>query len=147
MLPPAPRYGEAALADVGPSILASLGVAGESNVLSLADTPRAVLFVVDGLGWVQLRAHADAAPYLSSMQGRPLTAGFPSTTVTSLASIGTGLPPGEHGLTGYTTYMADADAVVNWLAWRSVGPGVDLRDQLVPEVVQPAPTVWERADS
>jgi hypothetical protein len=146
MLPPAPRYGEASLADVGPSLLASLGVAGESNVLSLPDTARAVLFVVDGLGWTGLKAHADAAPYLSSMNGRVLTAGFPSTTVTSLASLGTGLPPGQHGLTGYTTYMADIGAVVNWLAWRSVGEGADLRDRLVPEVVQPQPTVWERAD-
>src|SRR3954468_2461541 len=120
MLPPAPRYGEASLADVGPSLLASLGVGGESNVLSLPDTARAVLFVVDGLGWTGLKAHADAAPYLSSMNGRVLTAGFPSTTVTSLASLGTGLPPGQHGLTGYTTYMADIGAVVNWLAWRSV---------------------------
>ena len=146
-LPPAPRYGEAALADVGPSLLASLGVANEPNVLGLADMARAVLFVVDGLGWTQLRAHPDAAPYLSSIDGRPLTAGFPSTTVTSLASLGTGLPPGEHGLTGYTTYMAEAQAVVNWLAWRSVGSGVDMREELVPEVVQPQPTVWERADA
>jgi hypothetical protein len=146
MLPPAPRYGEAALSDVGPSLLASLGVAGEPNPLSLADTARAVLFVVDGLGWTQLQAHADAAPYLSSMNGRPLTAGFPSTTVTSLASIGTGLTPGEHGLTGYTTYLAAEGVVVNWLAWRSVGEGADLRDRVVPEVLQPQPTVWERAD-
>jgi hypothetical protein len=43
--------------------------------------------------------------------------------------------------------MADAGAVVNWLAWRSVGEGTDLRDRLVPEVVQPQPTVWERADA
>jgi hypothetical protein len=147
MLPPAPRYGEAALADVGPSLLAALGVAGEPNALALADTARAVLFVVDGLGWTGLQAHGDAAPYLSSMNGRALTAGFPSTTVTSLASIGTGLPPGQHGLTGYTTYMADEAAVVNWLAWRSVGEGADLRDRLVPEVVQPQPTIWERADA
>jgi len=147
MLPAAPRYGDSALADVGPSLLASLGVADETNVLGLPDAARAVLFVVDGLGWTGLQAHGDAAPYLSSMQGRPLTAGFPSTTVTSLASLGTGLPPGEHALTGYTSYMAEAGAVVNWLAWRSVGPGVDMREVLVPEVVQPQPTVWERADA
>jgi len=146
-MPNAPLYGKAALADVGPSLLAALGVPGERNTLELPDTPRAVVFVVDGLGWTQLKAHPDAAPYLSSMQGRPLTAGFPSTTVTSLASLGTGLPPGEHGLTGYTSYVADTGSVVNWLAWRAVGEGGDLRDQLVPEVVQQQPTVWERAES
>jgi hypothetical protein len=147
MLPPVPHYGADTLCDVGPSLLAALGVAEETNALHLPDTARVMLFVVDGLGWVGLQAHADAAPYLSSMKGRVLTAGFPSTTVTSLASLGTGLPPGQHGLTGYTTYMAEAGAVVNWLAWRSVGEGADLRDRLVPEVVQPQPTIWERADA
>jgi hypothetical protein len=147
MLPPAPRYGDAALADVGPSLLAALGVANETNALGLSDTARAMLFVVDGLGWTGLQSHADMAPYLTSMNSRALTAGFPSTTVTSLASLGTGLPPGLHGLTGYTTYMTEVEAVVNWLAWRSVGEGADLRDRLVPEDVQPHSTVWERADA
>jgi hypothetical protein len=140
-----PDYGDGTLADVGPSLLAALGVAGEPNPLRLDEVARACLFLVDGLGWTQLQRHADVAPYLASMAGRPLTAGFPATTVTSLSSLGTGLPPGQHGLTGYSSYDDSADAVVNWLAWRSVGPGDDLRDRLVPEVVQPRPTVWERA--
>lgn len=142
-----PDYGVASLSDVGPSLLAALGVAGEPNALGVDDVARVCLFVVDGLGWVQLQRHADAAPFLASMTGRSLTAGFPATTVASLSSLGTGLPPGQHGLTGYTSYDPSADVVVNWLAWRSVGPGDDLRDRLVPEVVQPQPTVWERAQA
>jgi predicted AlkP superfamily pyrophosphatase or phosphodiesterase len=120
-------------------------VSDEVNSLGLPDLQRACLLVVDGLGSTQLAANPDSAPFLTSMQGRRLTAGFPATTVSSLASLGTGLPPGEHGLTGYTSYVAEVDSVVNWLAWRSVGAGTDLRDQLVPEVTQPRPTVWERA--
>jgi hypothetical protein len=142
-----PDYGVASLADVGPSLLSALGVVGEPNTLQLPELQRACLFVVDGLGWTQLQANADAAPFLTSMSARSLTAGFPATTVTSLASLGTGLPPGEHGLTGYSSYVSEVDAVVNWLAWRSVGEGADLRDRLVPEVVQPRPTVWERAQA
>lgn len=142
-----PDYGAGALADVGPSLLASLGVADASNVLGLPDTARACLFVVDGLGWAGLRAHSDAAPFLSSLSGRSLTAGFPSTTVTSLASLGTGLPPGEHGMSGYTSYVANIGSVVNWLAWRSIGDNVDLREVVVPEELQPRPTIWERADA
>ena len=142
-----PDYGHGTLSDVGPSLLAALGVADEPNPLGLEGIARACLFLVDGLGWTQLQRHADAAPFLSSMVARSLTAGFPATTVTSLSSLGTGLPAGEHGLTGYSSYVEDADAVVNWLAWRSVGPGEDLRDRLVPEAVQPRPTVWERADA
>jgi len=141
-----PAYGGGSLSDVGPSLLAALGVPDEDNSLHLADTARACLFLVDGLGFLQLQRHSDAAPFLSCLSSRPLDAGFPATTVTSLSSLGTGLPSGQHGLTGYSSYDDSVDAVVNWLAWRSVGPGEDLRDRLVPEVVQPRPTVWERAE-
>src|SRR3954447_5626037 len=142
-----PAYGDASLADVGPSILAGLGVDGATDVLGLGEMQRVCLLLVDGLGWTQLRANPASAPFLSTLTGRPLTAGFPATTVTSLASLGTGLPPGEHAMTGYCTYVEEVGAVVNWLSWRSVGAGVDLRDALVPEVVQPQPTVWERAEA
>jgi hypothetical protein len=142
-----PDYGGGALADVGPSLLAALGAPDEPNPLELADAARVCLFLVDGLGWTQLQRHADAAPFLASMSSRPLTAGFPATTVTSLSSLGTGLPSGQHGLTGYSSYDDSVGAVVNWLAWRSVGPGDDLRDRLVPEVVQPRSTIWERAEA
>ena len=142
-----PDYGHGTLSDVGPSLLAALGVAGEPNPLGLEETARACLFLVDGLGWVQLQRHAEAAPFLASMIPRSITAGFPATTVTSLSSLGTGLPSGEHGLTGYSSYDEPTGAIVNWLAWRSVGPGEDLRDRLVPEAVQPRPTVWERAEA
>src|SRR5437763_14033808 len=142
-----PSYGGGALADVGPSLLAALGVPGEDNALNLTETARACLLLVDGLGYVQLQRHADAAPFLTSMSSRSIDAGFPATTVTSRSSLGTGLPSGQHGLTGYSSYDDATGAVINWLAWRSVGPGDDLRDRLVPEVVQPRPTVWERAEA
>jgi hypothetical protein len=139
-----PRYGTATLSDVMPSVLAALEV-GTDNRLGLAPTQRAVVMLVDGLGLRGLQAHPDAAPFLTSMRCTELTAGFPSTTVTSLASLGTGVPAGQHALTGYTSYMDEVDASVNWLAWRPVGGNDDLRDRLVPEVVQPEPTAWQRA--
>ena len=140
-----PRYGEASLADLLPSVLASLGVPGEQNPLQLSDSARTVVLLVDGMGWELLRRHPECAPFLSSLDGRPMTAGFPSTTVTSLSSLGTGLPPGAHGLTGYSSYVEEVGDSVNWLAWRPVGSGGDLRDRLVPEDVQGEPTVFERA--
>jgi len=138
-------YADGTLADVGTSLLAALGVPGEVDRFGLGSTARACVFLVDGLGWLQLQRHADVAPFLASLTGRPIPAGFPATTVASLSSLGTGLASGEHGLTGYTSYLDDLDAVMNWLAWKSVGAGEDLRDRVVPEVVQPRPTVWERA--
>jgi hypothetical protein len=100
---------------------------------------------VDGLGWELLRAHPDEAPFLASLlesslagTGRPLAAGFPATTATSLASVGTGLPPGEHGLAGYTVAIPGEDRLMNQLRWQ---PYLD------PEVWQPHPTVFRRADA
>jgi hypothetical protein len=142
---PVVRYGEAALSDVLPSVLASLGVADEPNPLELPDTARTVVLLVDGMGWNLLQRHPDAAPFLTGLSGRALTAGFPSTTVTSLTSLGTGLPPGSHGLTGYSSYVEEVGDAVNWLAWRPVGQGTDLRERMPPEDVQPQPTAFERA--
>lgn len=144
---PAVRYGECALADVMPSTLAALGVAGEPNTLELTESPRVVVLLVDGLGWARLARSREAAPFLNSLAGRSLTAGFPTTTVTSLASLGTGLPPGAHGLTGYTSYLPDLDTTINWLAWRPASGGESMIDVVVPEVVQPEPTVFERAEA
>lgn len=142
---PTVRYGEAALADVLPSVLCALGVAGERNPLGLEPVQRACVLLVDGLGWELLHRHAEVAPFLSSLSGRSLTVGFPSTTATSLASFGTGLPPGMHALTGYTSYVEEVGVSVNWLAWRPVGAAGDLRDRLVPEVTQARATAFERA--
>jgi hypothetical protein len=141
---PVPRYGEASLSDVMPSVLAALDAGGE-NRMALPPAQRVVVLLVDGMGLLSLREHAAAAPYLSSMDCTELTVGFPTTTSTSLASLSTGVPAGEHGFTGYTSYDEEAGDVVNWLAWQPVGRKDDLRDRLVPEVVQPLPTVWEQA--
>jgi type I phosphodiesterase/nucleotide pyrophosphatase len=144
---PTVRYGNSALSDVMPSALAALGVPGEPNPLGLAETRRIAVLLVDGLGWTQLGRNRAAAPFLTSLPGRELTAGFPSTTVTSLASLGSGCPPGLHGLTGYTSYLADLGATISWLAWKAVGQSGTLLDQVVPEDAQPQPTAFERAEA
>jgi hypothetical protein len=136
MKPPVPAYGHESLADVGPSVLAALGVPGEPNTLGLRPSPRACVLLVDGLGWELLRAHADQAPYLASLPGRPLSAGFPATTATSLGSFGTGRPPGSHGLLGYRVAIPGEGRLLNCLRWDD---GVD------PLAWQPVPTVFERA--
>ncbi|QXJ20792.1 alkaline phosphatase family protein [Actinomadura graeca] len=135
--PVPPRYGTAALADLPPSVLAALGVPGAVNVLDLPEVPRACVLLVDGLGWEQLRAHPDEAPYLNAMDGGPITAGFPATTVASLGSLATGLPPGGHGLLGVQVAVPGTGRLLNCLRWRD--------DSVDPREFQPAPTVYERA--
>jgi hypothetical protein len=142
---PVPAYGRAALSDLLPSVLASLGVRGERGPLELPSSSRAVVLLVDGLGQELLRRHAELAPFLSSLTARSLTSGFPSTTVTSLASLGTGLPPGQHGLPGYTSWVEEVGETVAWLSWTPNGGGDDLRQRLVPEQVQSQATAFERA--
>jgi hypothetical protein len=137
-LPTVPHYGEGSLADLAGSLLASLGVADEPNPLNLPDTGRACLLIVDGLGWELLRDHPAGAPFLSELavSGRPLTAGFPATTVTSLTSLGTGQVPGMHGMLGYQVAVPGENRLINGLRWDK---------RIDPAVWQPSPTIYERA--
>ncbi|MFF0818540.1 alkaline phosphatase family protein [Rhodococcus sp. NPDC003318] len=146
----APNYGRESLSDLVPSVLAQLGVAGESDRigLGLSGVNRVCILLVDGLGAQLLAAHPDEAPFLSSAGPAPLlTAGFPTTTAASLASLGTGLPSGEHGVVGYLMSVPGEDRLMNPLKWRlhGEGPRVDLLRELVPEEFQPTPTAFERA--
>ncbi|MFE9557318.1 alkaline phosphatase family protein [Streptomyces sp. NPDC006703] len=142
---PVPEYGTGSLADLLPTLVAGQGVPGfEQRIAGLAPADRNCVFLIDGLGWEQIKAHPDEAPYLHSLlgtsrgnTGRPITAGFPATTATSLASVGTGLPPGEHGLPGYTARDPDTGELMNQLRWK---PWTD------PHVWQPYPTVFQLAD-
>lgn len=137
-----PRYGERSLCEVTPSLLAALGVPGFDNVLDVERVSAACLLVIDGLGWDLLQAHAEDAPFLNAHAANrePLTAGFPSTTATSVSSFGTGLTSGTHGIVGYSFA---APELLYALPWRV--NGADARETLVPEEIQPLPTLFERA--
>lgn len=147
-LPMVPRYGVRTLAEVLPSLLAAIGAAGFVNPLGIAPARAAGLLLVDGLGWELLHAYAADAPFLAALaaDSAPVFAGFPATTAVSLATLGTGRPPGEHGIVGYTFALPGA-GLLNTLTWRSHGDGppVDLRERLPPEQVQPLGTVAQRA--
>lgn len=138
------RYGEASLSDVLPSVLSSLGVSG-GNPLGLTPCTSTVVLLVDGLGWNLLQSHLDDAPFLAGLAGGSLTAGFPTTTSASIASLGTGLPSGQHGLTGYTSRVAELTEPINWLRWQGAYSGTDALKTVPPELAQPTPTAFERA--
>ena len=42
---------------------------------------------------------------------------MPSTTATSLTSLGTALAPGHHGVLGFTTRIPGTDRLLNALQW------------------------------
>ena len=138
VLPPAPGYGRDSVAEVFTSAAASLGVAGFANTLALPAARRVCVVLVDGLGKALLKQRGGHAPFLrrSMENSRTLSSAFPSTTASALATFGTGLAPGAHGLAGYDVLDPDQDKVVNQLGgWDA---GVD------PLRWQPHPTVFER---
>jgi hypothetical protein len=134
-----PAYHDRSLADVLPAVAAALGVdAGMSpGSLSLPEARKYVVFLVDGLGFELLRDHPREAPFLHSLLdgAAPATVGVPSTTATSLTSLGTALPPGSHGVVGFTTRIPGTDDLLNALAWDN---RVDAREW------QPHPTAFGR---
>jgi hypothetical protein len=135
------------LADVAPSVLAAMGVAGFAPRIPMpADVAGACLLLIDGLGADLLDTYAGDAPVLAGLRGPTLQVGFPSTTAAGLAAVGTGCRSGEHGIVGMSFRLPDV-GVINALRWRPHPWGADLRDGAVPERVQPRPTVFERAAS
>lgn len=138
----APAYDRAWIGAVLPSLAAGMGLDGCTDVLGLGPVDRAVVLLVDGLGLDLLREQADVAPFLAEAaeagDWRSITAGFPSTTASSLGSLGTGLTSGQHGLVGYTFALPGAQHVLNCLRW---GHEPD------PHEVQPLPTLFERLAS
>jgi hypothetical protein len=141
LLPVSPAYGTGSLADVLPSVSALLGVPGTTDVLGLRSrldgVDRVGVLLVDGLGFHQLPVAAAYAPTLADMSADAgfLTASFPSTTPVSLATLGTGAPPGAHGILGFTARRPDGRNVVH-IHW---GKDPDPREW------QPLPTRFEQA--
>ena len=144
-----PRYGEATLADVLPGAASALGVPVHRDGLppdplgltaALAGATKLAVLLVDGLGADLLRAHQNLAPTLADI-ARPvgdLSAPCPSTTPVSLATLGTGLPPGSHGILGFVTDIPGEDRTLNHVQWA---------DDPDPDVWQARRTVFEQAEA
>ena len=144
-LPPPPLYGTKSIAEVLTSAAASIGVPGFTNRLSLPAASNICVVLADGLGRNLLKQKAAHTPFLRSVvaagQGAVpvwLDSAFPSTTASSLASLGTGRTPGEHGMVGYDVLDPAQDKVVNMLGnWDA---------KVDPLQWQPLPTVFEQAE-
>jgi Type I phosphodiesterase / nucleotide pyrophosphatase len=142
-----PAYGTATLADVLPGVATALGVPVERDDLppdplgltaALAGAPRVAVLLVDGLGADLVRTHADLAPTLAGLATPvgDLSAPCPSTTPVSLTSLGTGLPPGSHGVLGFVTAVPGEERTLNHVQWS---------DDPDPATWQPRRSVFEQA--
>jgi hypothetical protein len=136
------------ICDVLPAAAALLSVPGapDTHVALgvtrwVGDVRRVAVVLVDGMGRHLLPELAADAPLLASVlaggAGRldELACTFPSTTPTSLASLTTGVAPGQHGILGFNLKLPDSDRVLNHIRWRNDPP---------PAQWQPVPTWFER---
>jgi hypothetical protein len=138
--------GRPTLSDVLPSALAALGMRDLPDRLGLRreleGVRRIALLLVDGLGYHLLPMTRPVAPVLADIADgrlarlRELSTGFPSTTPTSLVSLGTGAAPGAHGVLGFTLNVPGTERVLNHILWA---------DDPDPQVWQPVPTLFSRA--
>ncbi len=104
----------------------------------IPDASTYVLFLFDGLGAAQVRAHGGE---LAEAMEATLDAPFPSTTTVALSSVATGLEPRSHGIIGHHMWWPSVAAVVNVLKWMYPGAGpVDVDTT----AVLPSPNLWER---
>jgi type I phosphodiesterase/nucleotide pyrophosphatase len=120
------------ICDVLPAAAALLGAPGALDKLGLAESvghvDRVAVVLVDAMGWHLLPELAAGAPLLASVlaggTGRltQLICTFPSTTPSSLVSLGTGARPGEHGILGFTLNVPGTERVLNHIRWRDDPP-------------------------
>lgn len=106
---------------------------------AIPDATTYVVILFDGLGVAQL-THPGAVRLNASLNGT-LEAGFPTTTSTSLATIASGLPPGQHGLVAHLTWMPEHKRVVNTLKWVDLAGDPVYHDYVT---LLPRPNLWER---
>jgi predicted AlkP superfamily pyrophosphatase or phosphodiesterase len=132
------------LAHLSQSLFASLGLPETANSLGISEntSKRECLLLVDGLGKNAIDEFASTTKVLKSLEYQEtLVATFPSTTATSLTSLGTGVSPGQHGMVGYTMrvpHSGNPERVLNALKWD---------ERVDPVIWQSCPTLFERANS
>lgn len=132
------RFG---LADITNSIFNSLSVPETIDSLSLDSAEnREVLILIDGMGQDAVDRYSDQFPIFDELkQVKKLYTNFPSTTATSLSTLGTGVLPGIHGMLGYTIRVPRSDnRLLNALKWD---------ERVDPVMWQKVPTLFERAVS
>ena len=135
--PRLPDYKGACVSGIIPALL---GPQGTKNIPDwmpgcVKGARQVVLLVIDGLGWHQLQKNLVHCPCLGAMQGSSITTVAPTTTVSALTSITTGLAPAEHGLVGYRIDMGSR--VMQMLRWGD--DKGDLRNMYPPDLIQPCP--------
>ena len=121
------------------SIFSTLNVADTTDYLALKQADmRECLILIDGMGQDAVNKYGDQFPIFEELKNvRTIYTNFPSTTATSLSTLGTGVLPGVHGMLGYTVRVPRSDnRLLNALKWD---------ERVDPVMWQKVPTLFERA--
>ncbi len=153
-----PDYADFCISNIPGMIETALGTTEAGASLTALNAAvdaydKIVLLVLDGFGYRKAQSLFECMPESAirrlGEKGRliPLTSVYPSTTVSALTSLGTGLSPLEHGMIGYRLYLSEIAAITNMIRFTSHGnsrPDSAFALGLDPETLIPGPTLHGR---
>lgn len=129
------------LSDLSQSVFSSLGLPETENSLGIApnEARRECIVLIDGMGMNALKLVGSTLPIFQQLKHQTqLSATFPSTTSSSLTSLGTGRHVGSHGMVGYTMrvpHSGSPERLLNALKWD---------ERVDPHMWQSQKTLFER---
>jgi len=88
----------------------------------LADRDKIVLCILDGVGYDRLR-ETPGATLLNRALAGPLTSVCPPTTASAIPTFLTGVPPQQHGFTGWFTWFRELGSLLAVLPFVQRGSG------------------------
>ncbi|WP_435684692.1 alkaline phosphatase family protein [Sedimenticola selenatireducens] len=132
-----PDYRGGSIANLMSSIALAMGgwetgylPLGQLDADRLGRVRNLVLLVVDGLGYRHLKERAPESVLFSHCIDS-LTSVCPSTTATAIPTFLSGLPPQQHGLTGWFTYFAEVGSIVTVLPYTTRLGRMPIDDRLL----------------
>jgi len=130
-----PEYSAPGLATLVPALRDLRARVGGSSWLApfFEDLSQVVVWVLDGLGYEQLRLHLPRLGALGACVCYPGYSVAPTTTTSALTSFATGVAPAGHGVLGYRLALDDAH-VLNVLRYTVQPPDLE---PPAPETLQP----------
>lgn len=141
-----PDYSGGSILNLVASVTAARGAAPSSPstpLLSHLEMQRfrtIVLLVIDGLGFDYLTGRWPDSFLHRHLVGR-LTSVFPTTTAAAITTFLTGLPPAQHGLTGWHMWLESLASIVTVLPFQERGTHLSLtrRGVTAADLLQPQP--------
>lgn len=109
-----PNYKNGSIVNLMASIKKALG--GKSNYKPLEGfdisgiSKNIVLIIIDGLGYDYLAKYGKGSFLYENLKGE-MTSVFPTTTVSALTTLSTGVAPQQHALTGWFMYLKEIGTV------------------------------------